>query len=730
LDAEQYAKFFRLVFGDLMGYLAIARKSKSSRFIESFYEYPNQLGTIIQAIERDAPSDNLYFCPQLFRRTNRKKEYATVVSCLWADLDYCDPEKLLVKPSLLIESSPTRHQALWLLDDPADPFEAEELSKRIAYYHRNDGADISGWDLTQLLRIPYTQNFKYPFPHPTVKIAATRKQRYRPSDFKQYPLLSDQIDVFEAEAPEDLPTGEDIIDRYRSRLPDFAFRLFHTTPDPMEFPKEGGGWSKALWKLEVMCFEAGMSAEEAFAVATDSACNKYERDNRSQTGLWKEVLKAQAHVIAQDENKRKRQQRLTKLTSQDVAPDDGFVHKYYEWAVQQTDAAEIYHEASAIMILSTLLSGMITLPVSFQPRGMKLNLWFMLLGDTTLTRKSTAMKMAVDMLGDVTNDDTVVANDASVEGLAVALSLRPNQPSIFLRDEFSGFIEMMQKRDYYAGMAETLTKLYDGDNVKRQLARSTITIQHPILIMFTGGIRSRILELMNEDYIRSGFLPRFLFFSGLSDINRFRPTAPPQEEADHGRADLVRFLMEAVAKYDVLDTVQLPSGPAMSRKRVWKAQLTPAAWGRYGLAERDLLDDGLRAREPDLFTPVYQRLGISALKLSALLAAVRKDNPKDGAFVEVTLDDVEHALYYAERWRLSAMDVVSSAGTTSMESKMNRILGYIQARAEHGVPKAALLRSFKLTKKESDGYFDTLEARQLIRKITQDGEPVYFPVEE
>src|SRR5579862_7181105 len=102
------------------------------------------------------------------------------------------------------------------------------------------------------------------------------------------------------------------------------------------------------------------------------------------------------------------------------------------------------------------MSGSIQLPTSY---GLIIpNLWFLLLADTTLTRKSTALDLAVDMLTEV-DPSLIMATDGSIEGMFTALSLRPGQPSIFLRDEFSGLIEMMTKRDYYAGMGEALTKM-------------------------------------------------------------------------------------------------------------------------------------------------------------------------------------------------------------------------------------------------------------------------------
>jgi RepB DNA-primase from phage plasmid len=58
------------------------------------------------------------------------------------------------------------------------PQEAELLNQRLAYAM---GADASGWDLTQLLRVPGTPNRKY-LEAPVVKVVALRKMRYDPEE--------------------------------------------------------------------------------------------------------------------------------------------------------------------------------------------------------------------------------------------------------------------------------------------------------------------------------------------------------------------------------------------------------------------------------------------------------------------------------------------------------------------------------------------------------------------
>ena len=98
----------------------------------------------------------------------------------------------------------------------------------------------------------------------------------------------------------------------------------------------------------------------------------------------------------------------------------------------------------------------------------------MILAETTLTRKTTAMDIPMDLLAEV-DESAIMATDGSLEGLFTNLSMRPKKPSVFLRDEFSGLIDAMTKKDYMAGMPEMLTKLYDG-KFQRRLLRKEVKI--------------------------------------------------------------------------------------------------------------------------------------------------------------------------------------------------------------------------------------------------------------
>jgi len=703
-----------------IAFLAIGMGSQKREMTERFFRYPDQLDEAARAAEDGKYLADVYYCPQLFETARRRKDNVKQCPTVWADLDTCPPEKLLITPTYLIESSPGRYQGLWSLAHAVAPHAAEDMSKRLAYFHAADGCDRSGWDLTQLLRLPGTPNHKYAGT-PQVHLSKYSGALYTIGDFNVYPEVKHSA-FLKTPMPtvEQLPTEEpeDILQKYKHALLPATYDLFSVTPD--------GEWSEKLWKLEMLLFEMGMTREEVFVVAWASACNKYRRDGKDRSYLWVEVCRAFVSynervnaVVFPGADVR---DLLTPTEEKLAEEQEGFVEEYIEWASSLGDAATQYHQAGAFTILSALLSGRVTLPTSYGP--VVPNLWFMILGDTTLTRKTTAMDIATDLLMEV-DPDCVLATDGSVEGLLQGLSTRPKRPSIFLRDEFSGLLEMITKKDYYAGMAEVLTKLYDGKLQKRILRKEEITVRDPILLIFAGGIRNRVQGLLTHEHVSSGFIPRFVFVTAESDTSRLQPLGPPTVKDLGNRDLLIRRMENLVNSYGQPSNVTLqalnqriPMEPNVS------ASLTPDAWSRYNLLEADLVQSGLESEKPELMTPLFDRLSKNILKASILLAAARQ---VDQQGVTVEESDIVHAIRYGKQWRAYAIEIVNGIGKTSYERDLERILGAIIKRP--GIARSALMQSYHLTAQQANAVFDTLLQRgQVSMSRTESGKQIYHPL--
>lgn len=721
--------FFKLLFGRNRGYLCLAFLDTSDKrnMQEHWFMYPDELDKALGDIEQFAANNHAYFCPQLFSLKTRKKEYVSITPNAWSDLDKCNPDKLLQPPSIIIESSPNRFQGYWLFDQSnvIDPRDAEDLSRRIAYFHDKDGADKSGWDLTQLLRVPDTFNFKYPdvgnMGYPVVAIREIKKRYYRMEDFDDYPLLPDYTYV-DAEFPEQLPqeSGSDILEKVRREISPLIIRLFTETPPEHK-------WSEKLWQLELLLFEAGFSREQVFVICRDSACNKYARDNRSLNQLWKEICRAQETAEIKKklpvEDFSHMESLMTKEEKALIANEPpGFVERYIEWASGLGDAAFQYHQAGAFIILSSLLCGSVGLPTSFGT--IVPNLWFMILADTTLTRKTTSMDIAMELLEEV-DPETILATDGSIEGMFTSLSMRPNKPSVFLRDEFSGLIESMAKKDYMAGMAEMLTKLYDGKLQKRLLRKEIIEVRDPRLIIFAGGIKNRVTSAVTFEHVSSGFLPRFIFITAESDVSRIKPLGPPTSKITNERSVIVDELTELYNHYNGVKMLRFAGADSeIEQTKSFSAYLTDDAWARYNKLEYRLVELGTQSSLPDIYTPVGDRLSKSILKAAVLIAASRQRNTDDTVCVE--LKDILTAIKYGEQWRAFSQEIIDNVGKSTQERKLDLILEAIRKHSSDGVSRSRIMRTFKLSSREATAYFDTLFDRGLIEKRAHGDQFLYF----
>lgn len=715
IPKEAWQDMLRAFFGHIFnrctvpGYVCVAMLPRDRRMLkERFFSWPDQLEDLIEYVIGNSQDHNAYFCPQLLGSKARDKKSIVECPVAWADLDECPPEQLLVPPSVVIETSYQRYQALWRFERPVQPADAETLSRKIAYAHADDGVDRSGWDLSQLLRVPGTTNLKRSDVF-RVEIRNLRSESlYRIEDFTAYKDIHVRPKVeIPVPGPDELPKDIDaleLLEKYRRSTNPRVFKLYSSPPEENEFQE---GWSGALWKLIMLLYEGGLDREEVFLVCQSAACNKYTRDGRSDTELWNDVVRGyfqhQEHIKTPLVPELVHVDLLTSEEIDSVKDRETFLSRYIKWASGLGDAAQQYHEAGAFIILSALLAGKVILPTSFG--NIVPNLWFMILADTTITRKSTAMDIAIDLLIEV-DPDAIMATDGSIEGLLSGLSTRPGRPSIFLRDEFTGLLEAITKKDYMAGMAETLTKLYDGKYSKRILRKETVEIKDPVLILFAGGIRNRVQQLLTLDHVSSGFMPRFVYITAESDVTNVKPMGPPIVRDLTERQKLLDEMEDIHAHYNSLG--QPAKGIKIGPPSKISAQLSERAWLRFNKFEAAMLKAGIESERPDLLTPVYDRLGKSVLKAAVLLAASEQRDSK----VIVGEVHILHAMYFAQRWREYAVEVINGVGKSSYERDIERLLDAIKRRP--GVSRSSLMQAFHLTAQSANALFSTLEQRGLI----------------
>lgn len=254
-------------------FFCISTKSGTGKWKDNWFSRA-ELGEVEEFIQDNTDKD-VYACPHGFSKKSRLKEYAIDPLMLYADLDECDPRKLAIRPTIAIESSPGRYVGYWLTNEAA----SEELNRRLSY---SINADVSGWDRTQVLRVPNTRNYKYD---------TTPKVRLLWSDGPQYEVarLEKMVPAIKSTRGEDEDVNEDVgklYKKYEKKLPIWVRReLLHGKPS-------AGKRSEVLWKLQNELLEVGMSRDDAFELLWASPWNKFKDRRNGEDQLWRELDKS------------------------------------------------------------------------------------------------------------------------------------------------------------------------------------------------------------------------------------------------------------------------------------------------------------------------------------------------------------------------------------------------------------------------------------------------------
>ena len=693
VSKEHRETFFTFLFEDLPGYLTIASIKEGKFNKQLFFVFPDELDQAIEYIESLEDEYNVYFSAQLFRSKSRRKDNINKCNFLWADLDTCSPKKLLIEPTIVLETSKGRYQAFWKLSKEVAPEVAEDLSKRIAYRHSEDGADEGGWDLSQLLRVPYSTNFNHEG-NPNVRILIANRNVYSVKDVTNAYQPVEKLEWLDEPPPEisNLQTIATIFTKVGTTRLQLINKLFESTPDK--------DWSKPLWQLIKCCLEAGLEKEETFNVAYHAKCNKYKRDHRPYSHLWRDILKAYANkqpVLDEEDYEEEEDLDLDLLTDGEkkrAESQSTLIERFIEYGAKATDADTAYHKGNVFMILSCLLSSKLRIEVDqslYIP-----NLWLIILGESTYTRKSTALNLAKKFIEDI-DPDCLLATDASPQGILDGMAGRPNRNSLFFRDEFQGLIKAICKADYMTGMTETFTSLYNGDDFKRRLARGEVVVRKPVFILWGGGIREEILSHLTNENVTSGFVPRFLFVSGKTDISKIRLRGKRNEDTSRLQEELYHEFVKLFNYYN------------NSGVNYFSVELTDEAVDLMNRVEAKFIEMAFNS-EVTISSPIFDRALVNGIKMAGLIAALRMDSEEGRLYI--TRDDMELAFHYLEQFLPSSIDVVNNIGVSISEKQVRRALDLIIKN--NGVARSRLMKSMRLESRRADEIIRTLEERNQV----------------
>jgi hypothetical protein len=195
-----------------------------------------------------------------------------------------------------------------------------------------------------------------------------------------------------------------------------------------------------------------------------------------------------------------------------------FLRIYLEHIAKVTDAPCEFIVFSGLALLSAILHKF----YFFYPRKTPLNLYILLLAESTVRRKSVCTDIASDYLAEV-NPELLFPESFTSEALLEILAKRSR--GLLTWRELIQVKEFQFGSDYNRGLPSLLTDLYDFKPLVRRWTKGEgeTTISEPILSILAAGIASWLVDSMRKIDFQGGIWTRFLFVPANEDIKpKFR----------------------------------------------------------------------------------------------------------------------------------------------------------------------------------------------------------------
>lgn len=365
-------------------------------------------------------------------------------------------------------------------------------------------------------------------------------------------------------------------------------------------------------------------------------------------------------------------------------PPEHFVSQYVAFSEMHNDAAREYAEAAGLALLALAAPQARVKLGPYGENGLPLNLYLLLVGDSSTSRKSTSQKLMASVAKWV-RPDGLPGRIASPEALVEMLAKLSPQGTRWNPDEFGMFLAQMYAQDFKKGIEEVLLTVYDGETYTYVRAGEKETRVDDPSLTILGASTPEALGMAGPSAQVTGLLPRFgVVF----------PKVFP----------------------DVQPTHAVPAGAAAARNKLVK---------HLRRVEDFTIEHGAIQFEQDALLALnagelaLQALGDYAVRLPAMLHKVAALSAVGDLRSKVQLADAEAAIKVVNRWaegaahlkpfmRFSRQDLMFEKSCEEALQVFRRI------RRRGSAPRYLIAREVKTTKAKLDAIEATLADRGYI----------------
>jgi hypothetical protein len=385
---------------------------------------------------------------------------------------------------------------------------------------------------------------------------------------------------------------------------------------------------------------------------------------------------------------------------------DNFISEYVDYASSLSDAYVEYHYAGGLFMASTAIDRRVVLKL--KQGTVHSNLWLFCLGNSTTSRKTTAMNGPGAIL-DTYEVGRRLPSSFSPEALIEALADCPR--SFFMKDEAGSLLAAMGKK-YMDEARDFFSELYEGKDYHRKLRtgqrkeKRDFPIKSPYVTQWLATTPDNFRAYTSELDVTSGWLLRYGFFWP----DHVKPWKAFEEatEEDFSRYTTIsikyRDLKEKLAGLDIEGL---------------KLSLTAEGWEHFSGWQRAIEERAMR-EEDRILQAVAGRLMTFALKLAMVFTVGRSDFDPSTTRA-VSLEHVQEATRQVETYFLpTARVVIEEVARSERENLQNQIIGTIR-RAGGKIARRDLLRKLHVKLDDVDKAISALEASEEIETLKVEG---------
>ena len=687
--------------------------------------------------------EDVYYSVSIFSGTDRiATDSGATSKVVWADADICPPEAFRLPPSIIVQTSPahpatqvceerdrtgkpcTGHfHVLWELDRAYPAQEVEQVARRVSYAHYDEGCD-RGWTLTKILRVPGTSNTKHnpPFLIPEPEYSGVTYTLEEIENAYSDIDLETIVRNVEGDAPEP-------VDDHRLGELEELLAAHHLDNLYLLKPGAGESWSERQYRLELELFRLGLTDQEVFSLALNSASNKYNHENAgelTQTGVeiprrrdpdgvtWREVQKArreyETEVVIPQSSDASTIRTLSFLSSEDrklLEDNPTFIDDYVEWAlIKSPDHAVKFSKTLAWMVLSSCYGNRAAIRYSWGKKY--LNMWAYIMAGSSKDHKSTAVKIMTDVLRGVetqTGEKVLIDADFTAEGLTQVLSARDGEMTTVVNDEVQEFFHELNMKQYRSGTKGRLNRFFDGKvpQVIRSTKGSGTETEASTIFNFLGvGIYEHSTRNLKQEDFESGFL-----FRSVWSIAEPRPyekgdsDEPTNYEkatySDEQYRNMVKALKSNMSRYD------------KGRPLILEYEPDSAAEDRVNNATHAMITYAQKLGNKALETGA-NRLR-TAIAVSAALLSYHNRLDYIGEF------EVMVALQQAESWFTDFQKVLADVNNSDFGRTCDEVETYIASGSFGSRANSEIYRKFKFRPAEYNEVTQSLRMQGRIRQV-------------